>query len=214
MTIFTDKAPKIMAQLMKEFNLLPEDAAAILGNLGHESGGFKFLQEKKPLIPGSKGGYGWAQWTGPRRNQYEKYCAQFKIDPMSDQANYGFLVQELKTTEAQAIPAVKSAVGLSNKVKAFENSFERAGVKSYDSRTNYAKQALTAYNTAGAGIGSAGAVVAGGAVAAATNPSHGVEIMIGIAIAAAVIYFIVRWYRKRTEKEVISNVGISQTKSQ
>ena len=55
-TLFQQKAPAIMADLMRDFALDVTSAAAIAGNLGHESGGFRFLQEKKPLVPGSRGG--------------------------------------------------------------------------------------------------------------------------------------------------------------
>lgn len=145
MAIFEAKAPGIMRLLMSDFDLSVEDAAAILGNLGHESGGFRFLQEKKPLIPGSKGGYGWAQWTGPRRRLFEAYCSRNGLNPASDKANYGWLFCELKSSEAKAIPAVKRAFGLRAKVQAFELAFERAGIKHYPSREKWALKALAAF---------------------------------------------------------------------
>jgi hypothetical protein len=148
--LFRAKAPGIMNLLMADFALDVESAAAILGNLGHESGGFQFLQEKQPLIPGSAGGYGWAQWTGPRRRAYESYVERNNLDPASDTANYKYLFLELKGLEgdeARAIPAVKSAVGLREKVIAFELAFERAHKdhKGYDSRVAWATKALEAY---------------------------------------------------------------------
>lgn len=145
--IFTKKAPAIMALLIQDFNLTELDAAAIVGNLGHESRGFKLLQEIKPLIPGSAGGYGWAQWTGPRRRTFEAYCARNRFEPHSDKANYGFLFVELKGSESAAIPAVKEAIGLEAKVKAFELNFERAhpAYKHYPSRVTWANRALAAY---------------------------------------------------------------------
>lgn len=146
MTLFTDKAPRIMASLLADFTMLDiEDAAAIVGNLGHESGGFKSLQELKPVVPGSRGGYGYAQWTGPRRRAYEAYCARNKLDPKSDKANYAFLFVELKGSEKRAIPAVHSEAGLNAKVVAFEKAFLRAGVKHYASRQKYAAEALAAW---------------------------------------------------------------------
>lgn len=148
MSLFTQKAPSIMRKLMDDFLLSVMDAAAIVGNLGHESGGFKFLQEKKPLVPGSAGGYGWAQWTGPRRRLYEAYCARNKLDPASDKANYGYLFVELSGSEKAAIPAVKAAKDLRAKVIAFEAKFERAGIKHYESRLKYAEQALKAFEGA------------------------------------------------------------------
>jgi Phage tail lysozyme len=144
-SLFEQKAPSIMRRLMADFGLDLDGAAAIVGNLGHESGGFRFLQEKKPLIPGSKGGYGWAQWTGARRRNYEAYCARNKLDPASDQANYGFLYVELTGSESAAIGAVKRAETLRDKVIQFELKFERAGIKHYEGRLRYAVQALAAF---------------------------------------------------------------------
>lgn len=145
MTLFTDLAPRIMKDLMAEFSLTMLDAAAIVGNLGHESGGFKFLQEIKPVVKGSRGGYGWAQWTASRRVSFEKFCKDNGYSVNSYEGNYNYLVWELKNTERKAIPNVKKADTLFNKVKAFELAFERAGVKHYDSRNEWALKAMRAY---------------------------------------------------------------------
>lgn len=149
MSKFTDKAPKIMKDLMREFLCSKEDAAAVVGNLGHESMGFTKLQEMKPIVPGSRGGYGWAQWTGPRRKAFEAWCKKQGLEQWSDEANYGFLVHELRTTE-KAMPAVMAAKGLLAKVKAFELGFERAhpNYKHYESRLTYAEKALDAFDAA------------------------------------------------------------------
>ncbi len=50
---FRAKAPGIMAQLIPDFPITPDDAAAILGNLGHESAGLTTLQEIKPTVAGN-----------------------------------------------------------------------------------------------------------------------------------------------------------------
>lgn len=146
MALFEDKAPGIMRQLMADFPITVQDAAAILGNLGHECNGFKTLQEISPTAPGSRGGYGWPQWTGPRRRAYEAYCARNKLNPAADASNYAFLFVELKGSEKKAIPATVAASGLNAKVVAFEKSFLRAGIKHYPSRQEYAQRALDAWN--------------------------------------------------------------------
>lgn len=145
MSLFTDKAPPIMVTLMTDFGLTKVEAAAILGNIGHECGGFQLFQEQKPSVPGSKGGFGWCQWTGSRRTAFEAYCKRNDLDPKSDRANYGWLFTELRGSEKAAIPALKAATGLYNKVVAFEAKFERAGVKHYEYRHDYAVAALAAY---------------------------------------------------------------------
>lgn len=127
--------------LMRDFAFTAVDAAAVFGNIGHECNGVENLQELKPLKPGSRGGYGWCQWTGPRRRAYEAYCKRNKLNPADDQANYAFLFVELKGPEAKAVDAVKRASGLVAKVKAFELAFLRAGIKHYDSRNIWAAQA-------------------------------------------------------------------------
>jgi hypothetical protein len=150
--MFDRKAPQIMRDLMSDLSLSVEDAAAILGNAGHESAGLATLQEIKPTVAGSRGGYGWFQWTGPRRRDFEAWAKAKGLSPASDEANYGFLLHELKTTEKAAIPALKAAVGLEAKVKAFEAKFERSGVKHYPSRLAYAKRALAAFTSSMADV--------------------------------------------------------------
>lgn len=145
---FRATAPKYMRRLVADFPQLDlQDAAAIFGNLGHESLGFTKLQEISPTVKGSRGGYGWAQWTGPRRRAYEAYCKRNGKDPASDEANYAYLFVELKGiegTEQAAVGKVSAAVGLKAKVEAFEQAYLRAGVKHYDSRLKWAQIAVDA----------------------------------------------------------------------
>lgn len=145
-TTFRAKAPWIMALLMRDFPIGLDDAGAILGNLGHESGGLVALQEIDPTVKGSKGGYGWAQWTGPRRRAFEAWCRKRGLNPASDEANYRYLIVELTGSEKAAVKAVKAAKSLAAKVKAFELAFERAGVKHYESRNRWAAIAIEAWH--------------------------------------------------------------------
>lgn len=142
---FRAKAPGIMAKLLRDFPITPLDAAAIVGNAGHESLGFTALQEIKPTVAGSKGGWGWMQWTGPRRRAFEAWCAKHGKNPASDDANYAWLFLELKGvegTEGRAISKTLAATDLDAKVIAFEKAFLRAGVKHYPSRQQWARVAM------------------------------------------------------------------------
>jgi Phage tail lysozyme len=103
-TLFAQKAPAIIEQLMADFQLSDIQAAAILGNIGHECAGFHALHELGQ--PEGRGGYGWAQWTGPRREKFLAWCKQYRLDWQSEAANYGFLKHELETTEGAAIAAL------------------------------------------------------------------------------------------------------------
>ena len=149
-TAFRNLAPRIMRDLMAEsrFGLSSDDAAAIVGNLAHETLGFTKMQEMAPTVKGSRGGYGWAQWTGPRRVAFEAWCDARGLEHDGYEANYSFLYRELATDHANAVAAVKAAGSLKDKVIAFEKVYEGAGVKSYSSRLKYAREAIAAFSAA------------------------------------------------------------------
>lgn len=155
---FTQKAPGIINRLMADFGFTREQAAGIVGNLGHESGGLNELQERNPTS--GRGGYGWAQWTGPRRRAFEAWAAEKGLDPASDEANYGFLRHELRTSHKGAVSAVKRAGSVEDATVAFENAFEQAGIKNYPSRNKWAQRALRAAERAAAAQAEAGTIPA------------------------------------------------------
>lgn len=194
---FRAKAPGIMAQLIRDFAITPEDAAAILGNLGHESAGLTILQEIKPTVAGSRGGYGWAQWTGPRRRAYEAYCKRTGKDPASDEANYAYLYVELKGIEGSekaAIGKLKAAKGLDAKVEAFEKAFLRAGVKHYPSRKQWAAVAMDAWRKAsGTTVAPNPTPIPPEEPAAKSAPPWAIIIIAFVILAAALVAFFVRF---------------------
>lgn len=125
---------RLARDLMRDFGFTTVQVAGIIGNLAHESGGFEHFQEINPLIPGSRGGYGYAQWTGPRRVAFEAFAADMGDHRTSYAANYGFLKQELSTNHANAVAAVKRAKTVEGATLAFETRFLIAGIKHYGSR--------------------------------------------------------------------------------
>jgi hypothetical protein len=145
--IFLAKAPGIMEKLIADFDLKDFQAAGLLGNIGEECDGFREMQEKKPIIPGSKGGFGWAQWTGSRRTLFEAFCSGKGLSPFSDAANYGFLKKELNTTQSMALTAVQKAANISKAVRQFEATFEKAkaGLEHFDRRDQWADLALKSF---------------------------------------------------------------------
>lgn len=146
MTLFATKAPTVVKNLMSDFGLTLNQACGIVGNLGHESDGFAKMQEEKPIA--GRGGYGWAQWTGPRRVAFERWANVNKFSPSSDAANYGYLKHELETTQAASLRAVKECPNLRSATRAFEMNFEHAGIPNMASRYQWAQRALAAYNMA------------------------------------------------------------------
>lgn len=126
-------------QLMRDFGLSPGAASGFAGNLAHESGNFKTLQEINPTVKGSRGGFGWAQWTGPRRRQFEAFTQQNGLDPTSAEANYGFLKHELSNTpERSVIGALSGVTDPSDAARIVSNKFLRPGIPHMSSRINNA----------------------------------------------------------------------------
>lgn len=89
--------------------LSPHIAQAFVMNFRDESGLDPGVNEKNPIVPGSRGGYGLAQWTGPRRKQYEAF-AKRRGRPLDDiDTQLDFLIRELRTTESRAARNILSS---------------------------------------------------------------------------------------------------------
>jgi hypothetical protein len=137
-------ATTLMSDLQRDLGLTKEQAAGVVGNLMHESGGFGSLQEINPLVPGSQGGYGYAQWTGPRRDSFESYVADKGLDPTSYEANYGFLKHELDTDpyERRQFMTVKGAQTAEDAARLISENYLRPGIPHMPARLAFANQAL------------------------------------------------------------------------
>jgi len=95
---------RLMTDLQQDFGFADFHAAGIVGNLARETGNFRYLQEINPLIEGSRGGIGYAQWTGPRRDAYEAWADG--RDLTAYETNYGYLVEELNGAYARIVDKV------------------------------------------------------------------------------------------------------------
>lgn len=135
-------AAQLLSDLKRDFGLTDAQAAGVVGNLMHESGGFQSLQEQNPSS--GRGGFGYAQWTGARRNAFENFAAQNGLDPTSYEANYGYLKHELNTDpyERRQFDTVKNAKTAAEAAKLVSDNFLRPGNPNIVARQNYANQAL------------------------------------------------------------------------
>jgi len=122
----SDVGKRLMVDLQKDFGLTSEQAAGFVGNLHHESGGFTQLQELNPLVPGSRGGGGYAQWTGPRREAFETWATEAGLPLDSYEANYGFLKYELEnTSEGNFLGSLRKAQDYQTAANLVSNLFLR-----------------------------------------------------------------------------------------
>ncbi len=144
---FDERGGWLINRLVAELApLTPVQAAGIAGNLGGESGLLPDINEKHPLVEGSRGGFGWEQATGSRRTALEAWATMKGLDVGSDEANYGFLVNELLTTEAHALDRLRQTTTVEAAVYTFEVLFERPSDPQggLASRVHYAQRALAA----------------------------------------------------------------------
>jgi hypothetical protein len=141
---FAAACRRLGPRLMRDLGLSDVQAAGLLGNLGYESGGFRRLQEIAPAVPGSRGGFGLAQWTGPRRIAMEAWCRAHGLDPADLEAGYGYLCAELRTSEAPALAALRAAPTLEAATETVCRRFERPGIPALARRHAWARRALAA----------------------------------------------------------------------
>ena len=72
-----------------------EAAAGMVGNFSAETDNFQAYGEYEPVVAGSRGGAGFAQWTGPRRVAFENFAAERGLNTTSYEANMEFAVHEM-----------------------------------------------------------------------------------------------------------------------
>jgi peptidoglycan hydrolase-like protein with peptidoglycan-binding domain len=146
-SVFVSKAPGVMRALMDKFSLTDTQAAGVLGNIGHECAGFTILREIGQ--PEGRGGYGWCQWTGPRRQTFLSWCNAQGLDWRSDEANLGYLIHELSGSQNASIVRLRRTRSLEEAVEVFEKAFEGAGVPAMGPRNHWARVALDAFHRLG-----------------------------------------------------------------
>jgi hypothetical protein len=140
---FEARATWVVKNLMLECAFEDFQAIGVVGNLAGESG-LKAVQEVHPT-GGGLGGYGWAQWTGPRRRDFVNYCTVKGLSIDSDQANFGFLVYELQGKERGAMLAIRDTKTLAEACAVCEAKYERAGIVRMSARQGFAQQIATAW---------------------------------------------------------------------
>ncbi|NYT76656.1 hypothetical protein H0A71_06600 [Alcaligenaceae bacterium] len=140
---FDQLAPQIIKRLSSDLKLTPQQAAGIVGQLAYESDGLQAINERAPTVPGSRGGFGWAQWTGPRRKQFEQFAQQHKMSIEDPETNYGFLLHELTgTPESRVLDSIRGAQDAQTAGKLFTDKFLRPGVPAYDKRASWTEKAM------------------------------------------------------------------------
>lgn len=144
----------LVSVLMNDFNLTPEQAAGIVGNFMHESGGAHVPPNINESYgagpPRFIGGYGWAQWTGGRQTTFIQYAIDngymaSTSDHATDGANLAYLKHELANGYTNTLTELRKQTTPEDAAVSFEATFERAGVPALGPRMANARQAFNEY---------------------------------------------------------------------
>lgn len=103
----------------------PHIAQAFAMNIADESGFDPTINERNPMVAGSRGGFGLAQWTGPRRKQLEQFAQARGTSPGDLNTQLDFLVAELQGPERAAGQAIMSSRNAGEAASAIVNKFLR-----------------------------------------------------------------------------------------
>lgn len=114
---------------------LPEHIAdGFVMNFQDESGLNPGINEIEPIVPGSRGGFGLSQWTGPRRKELEAFAAA-QGKPVNDvDLQLDFLMQELGGSERAAFQKIAGTQDAGSAAAAIATHFLRPAQEHLDRR--------------------------------------------------------------------------------
>lgn len=114
--------------------LPPHVAQAFVMNFKDESGLNPGINEHNPTVPGSRGGFGLYQLTGPRRVAYENFAAQRGVNPADVDAQLDFLMIEGQGPEKSAFQQILAAPDVGSAASAITTKFLRPAPQHQQSR--------------------------------------------------------------------------------
>jgi hypothetical protein len=114
--------------------LPPHIAEGFVMNFQDESGLDPGINERNPIVPGSRGGFGLYQLTGPRRVEYEAFASERGVDPSDVDAQLDFMMMELQGPESAAARSIMSAPDAGSAAAAIVRDFLRPSAEYRDQR--------------------------------------------------------------------------------
>jgi len=117
--------PQFVRQGLLARGLPPHIADGFVMNIADESGFNAGINEVRPTVPGSRGGFGLYQLTGPRRVAFEEFAAQRGVPASDPDAQLDFLMTELQGPESRAAQSIFSAQDAPSAAVAIARDFLR-----------------------------------------------------------------------------------------
>lgn len=137
-TALVKPIPKALMQaLQADLDIDALTAAAIAGNLAHETGNFTMLQQ----IRGPS--FGYSQWLGSRKTEFFAF-AETNGGRHSFEANYGFMIHEIKEGYQDMVSAMRKTQDLAQATRIFMRVFLRPNPEkaNFPERLRYARAYL------------------------------------------------------------------------
>lgn len=140
----TDLILKILAR-----GATPAQAFGLVANFIQESGLDPGINEANPTVPGSRGGFGLAQFTGPRRVAFEKFARErgAPLDDVDAQLDFIFNT-EFPTTERRAANSFFTAKTPEEAALAISRDFLRPGIPNNERRLAEARRLADEFGNA------------------------------------------------------------------
>lgn len=114
---------------------LPEHVAqGFVMNMQDESGLNPGINEIDPIVPGSRGGFGLSQWTGPRRVALENFARSQGRDVADPELQLDFLMAELQGPESSAMREIMATNDAGSAAAAIARSYLRPAQEHLDRR--------------------------------------------------------------------------------
>jgi len=143
-------------------------AQGVTANMIAESGLDTGINELNPIVPGSRGGFGLNQWTGPRRRAIESAARErgVPVDDLDFQLD--FTMEELRGPERRAFDRLMRAGNAEEAARSYSNDFLRPGIPHLDARLRHARRI--------AGGGAPAASSRGGQASAGSQATQGQQV--------------------------------------
>jgi hypothetical protein len=148
--------PNYLKRLMLERGIQDHVADAFLMNFQDESGFDPGINEKAPLVKGSRGGFGLYQTTGPRRKAYEEYAKMRGAALDDPEAQIDFMMLELQGPESRAAESIFAAPDTRSAAIAIARDFLRPSEENLAKRVAKYSGETAARNFAESMAGSSG----------------------------------------------------------
>lgn len=104
------RAERLMRRLEDDLGITRAAAAAVAAHALAESG-IAGVNERHPVVPGSKGGIGYLQWTGGgqdgRRTAFEAFARLHGLSPASDEASIRFFEFDLQMRYPETLATLR-----------------------------------------------------------------------------------------------------------